>query len=427
MIKRGFYKSLVAISLCCLSLSSWAHFEADELAQIEVNSYSPTAVPDRIILTLSGDSATERAVNWRTDNDKEAALAQIALADGTPFQEQKAVTIVGRTHSLETDHYISYHHRVRFKELTPDSLYIYRVGDGQVWSEWMQFRTAKAEVAPFSFIYFGDAQNDLKSRWSRVIRQAYSDMPKADFILHAGDLVNGAESDQEWGQWFYSAGWINGSIPSIATPGNHEYKAGRLSAQWRPHFTFPKNGPDNDRLKETVYYIDYQGVRFISLDTPAMNADPLVKTLQQKRWLEAVLKDNPNRWTVIFHHHPMLAATEGRTGHGMLNLHFKKLYEQYNVDLVLQGHDHSYARGENLSTGGHWFNRQSPVYVVSVSGPKMYDGGATWAEVNGKDTQLYQLIDVNGNEIRYRAFRADGVAFDSFTITKDEDGNRTIQ
>jgi hypothetical protein len=416
---------VLALSLSA-SINALGHFEKSELEGIEVEAYLPTAVPDRIILTLSGNPATEMAVNWRSNNNTETSIAQIAISDGSPFQQQRSSTIEGHTQLLDSKHYESFHHSVRFKNLTPDTLYIYRVGDGQVWSEWMQFRTAKDSSEPFSFIYFGDAQNDLKSRWSRVVRQAYSDMPKANFILHAGDLVNTSDNDQEWGQWFYSAGWINGSIPSVATPGNHEYDNGKITDQWGPHFTFPKNGPRNNRLSETVYYFDYQGVRFISLDTPAMDADPIIKTLQQKSWLRGVLEDNPNHWTVVFHHHPMHAATKDRSGHAMLNLHFKKLYEKYNVDLVLQGHDHSYARGKNLSTGGRWFGRQSPMYVVSVSGPKMYEGGAEWAEVTGKDTQLYQLIDVRDNQIHYRAFSADGKAFDEFKLIKDQNGKRQL-
>ncbi|MRI31412.1 metallophosphoesterase [Endozoicomonas sp. OPT23] len=421
------FSVLLVCSAALLTSNASAHFEQEELTQIEIKTYQPTPVPDRIILTLSGDPATERSVNWRTDNNTETALAQIAKSSGSPYIEQDSKTIKGITSSLKTQHYTSYHHSVRFQGLEPATNYVYRVGDGQVWSEWIQFKTSKADNSPFSFIYFGDAQNDLKSRWSRVIRQAYSDMPKADFILHVGDLVNDALDDQEWGQWFYSAGWINGSIPSIATPGNHEYEDGDLSPQWNTHFTFPGNGPDNSKLKNSVYYIDYQGTRFISLNTQSMSEDPIVKTMQQKLWLEKVLKNNPNRWTIIFQHHPMSSAKEGRTASIPLNLMFKSIYEEYSVDLVLQGHDHAYARGNNLSTGGRFFDRQGPVYAVSVSGPKMYDAGAEWADVTEQNNQLYQLIDVSEKEIRYRAFHADGLMFDSFVITKDEQGKRAVK
>ncbi len=58
--------------------------------------------------------------------------------------------------------------------------------------------------------------------WSRVIREAYSDAPKAAFLLHAGDLINTAEADAEWGEWFGAGSWINAMMPNIAVPGNHE-------------------------------------------------------------------------------------------------------------------------------------------------------------------------------------------------------------
>ncbi|AQQ67039.1 hypothetical protein Mag101_04825 [Microbulbifer agarilyticus] len=421
------YSLFFAALLGSFGVPSVAHFDARALQKIEVDAYRPSPVPDRILMSLSGDPATERAVNWRTDNNAQQARAQYTLADGGPDQEARAATVDAATEILETGEYRSFHHSVRFKSLRPSTQYIYRVGDGQVWSEWMQFRTASTEAEPFGFIYFGDAQNDLKSRWSRVARQAYTGMPKADFILHAGDLVNKPENDQEWGQWFYAAGWINGSTPSIATPGNHEYKDDKLAKQWRPHFTLPENGPDNALLAESVYFLDYQGTRFISLNSQSLSVDSEETALQQRDWLERVLSDNPNHWTVIFHHHPMMPATKRRTPHEGLNEYFKPLYEKFNVDLVLQGHDHSYARGENLSSGGTWLGQQSPVYVVSVSGPKMYDGGASWPKVAGRDLQLYQLIEVDQNRIRYRSYRADGVLFDQFVLEKDDKGRRRVE
>lgn len=409
-------------------LCAMGQFNDKTLQEIEIATYQPSPVPDRIILNLCGDPARQIAVNWRTDNNNNKPFAQIATADGSPNQESNATTIEGITSSLKMKDYISYHHSVRLEKLTPGTKYIYRVGDGQLWSEWMHFTTSKDDQSAFSFIYFGDAQNDLKSHWSRVIREAYSDMPRASFILHAGDLVDEYNNDQEWGQWFYAAGWINGSIPSIATPGNHEYRGlDLLSPQWRPHFAFPENGPTGEyqeKLKETVYYIDYQGTRIICLNTQAMTRKI---ALAQQRWLEKLLSHNLNRWTIIFHHHPMFASANNRAGHAQLNLFFKELYEKHQVDLVLQGHDHSYARGEKISIKGKAKEYQSPVYVVSVSGPKMYQGGAVWADVTASNLQLYQLIHVNSKQIEFSSYRADGVLYDSFLITKDANGMRKIE
>ena len=76
----------------------------------------------------------------------------------------------------------------------------------------------------FTFIYLGDAQNNLLALWSRTIRTAVLDAPHADFLLYAGDLVNHANMDSEWHEWFEAGGWIHAKIPSIPSPGNHEYE-----------------------------------------------------------------------------------------------------------------------------------------------------------------------------------------------------------
>ena len=47
--------------------------------------------------------------------------------------------------------------------------------------EWPEAR----EPAPLSLIYFGDAQNDLKSHWSRVVREAFKDAPRATVPTYA--------------------------------------------------------------------------------------------------------------------------------------------------------------------------------------------------------------------------------------------------
>ncbi|MEP0344431.1 metallophosphoesterase, partial [Rhodopirellula bahusiensis] len=98
------------------------------------------------------------------------------------------------------------------------------------------------------------------------VRQAYSDAPRAAFLLHAGDLVNRADSDAEWGEWFYAQGFIPRSTPCVAVPGNHEQSkianeetgevTRRLTNHWERVFEFPSNGPESSR--ESVYWMDYQ-------------------------------------------------------------------------------------------------------------------------------------------------------------------------
>src|SRR5690606_40253187 len=73
------------------------------------------------------------------------------------------------------------------------------------------------------FIYLGDVQAGTRSLWPRVIREAYTKMPDARLIMYAGDIVNRGNNDWEWGDLFYGGSFIHSSIPSMPSPGNHEY------------------------------------------------------------------------------------------------------------------------------------------------------------------------------------------------------------
>jgi len=389
--------------------------------------YKPSVMPDRIVLTWSGDPAATQSVTWRTSPEVTRGLAEITVADAAPALQAKSRQVVAVTQTLTTEQTTAHCHSAVFEGLTAKTKYAYRVGDGTNWSEWFHFTTASAESEPFSFIYFGDAQNDVRSLWSRVIREAFSDAPKAKFMIHAGDLINRAENDWEWGEWFAAGGWMNAMIPSVPVPGNHEMVkvdllTGRLSAHWRPQFTLPENGPPG--LEETCYTFVCQGVRIIGLNSNE-------KIMDQTPWLEKVLQENKEKWVICTFHHPIFSTGKNRDNL-MLRNAWKPILDKYRVDLVLQGHDHTYGRTgldtpvatANLATGVSAADMFSgTVYVVSVSGPKMYDVQRQPFMVrNAENTQLYQIIHINGDQLHYEAFTATGELYDAFTLYKQAGG-----
>ncbi|MBL8848297.1 MAG: metallophosphoesterase family protein [Planctomycetaceae bacterium] len=401
----------------------------------DADAHRPSPLPDRIILTWSQDPTTTQSVNWRTDATVAAAFAEIAEAGDGPLFRQVARRVAAETSLLATDLGDCHYHSVTFEGLVPETRYAYRVGDGENWSEWNQFLTASTQPHPFSFVYFGDAQNEVKSMWSRVIREAYRDAPRAAFLLHAGDLINHAHADAEWGEWHQAASHIHRMIPCIATPGNHEYDhlisdAGielekQLSTHWRPQFCLPENGPAGQ--EELAYWIDYQAARIISLNSNRDQAG-------QVPWLETVLANNPQRWTILTFHHPIYSAKENRDNPQLREL-WQPIFDKYKVDIVLQGHDHSYARSklmvgdQNVTAGTAARDDAGTVYVVSVSGPKMYEvSRRDFMARSAEDTQLYQIIHIDGDELRYEARTAVGKLYDAFTIKKrDGQANELIE
>jgi len=381
--------------------------------------------PDRILLTWQSDPATTQTVTWRTDNTVKTAQAEIAKADASPLFTQYAASYPAKSQILRTDEGLSVrYHSVEFKHLKPGTLYAYRVGDGTYWSEWFQFRTADIKPEPFSFIYLGDSQTQLHALWSRCIRAAYAAAPQARFMLHAGDLVNNPESDAEWQEWFAAGSFIYATIPSFFTAGNHEYAKTlampHLTKYWRPQINMPQNGPGPNK-EDLVYYFDYQNVRVISLNSYWGAAG-------QVSWLEKILKNNPQKWTVVLFHYPMFSDARSQFGAPLVK-HWKPLFDKYKVDLVLQGHDHVYSRVRGLTAIKEKQDKDTgPVYVVSISGPKMYQfGEGTWMDRAAENTQLFQVISVDQDQLTFQARMVTGELYDAFELHKQPDGTSDLK
>jgi Purple acid Phosphatase, N-terminal domain/Calcineurin-like phosphoesterase len=370
---------------------------------------------DHIILTWAGNPATTQAVTWRSHVDDPKPVAEIAPAKASPNFVKNARKVMAVTSPVKINGNFIYYHSVNFTGLNPNTLYAYRVGNGDIWSEWFQFRTAGVGIQPFTFLYLGDAQNNISSLWSRTIRAAVLYSPGARFMIHSGDLVHHKNDAREWDEWFNAGDWIFASLPSLPATGNHEYKkksGGRrtLSRFWQPQFMLPENNIPG--LEETYYHLDYQGTRFVVL-----NSNKNIEL--QARWLEGVLGSNPNLWTVVVNHHPVYSSVRGRDNKTVRRL-WQPLFQKYKVDLVLQGHDHVYSRG-------HGPGRETgPVYVTSVSGPKMYKlSRAEWMDRAGGNMQLFQVISISRTVLNFKSITVTGEVYDAFDLVK-EDGNSSI-
>ena len=395
----------------------------------------PSKDPDRIILTFNGNPSTKRAVTWRTDSNVEKAKAQIAVAGVNSKFTQDAIEYIATTQEFDLGLYksnnslIVNYHSVIFENLKPNTLYAYRVGDDKNWSEWTQFKTANNKYSPTQFVYFGDAQNDILSNWSRVIRMAYQTAPNASFVIHAGDLVDTAHRDYEWAQWFKAGGFIHSQWTAIPVVGNHEFQrvndstSRRLSIQWRPQFSLPVEENLDEKLHETVYTVEYQDVLILVLNSTG----PLE---EQTEYIKEKLSNTDAKWKIVTNHHSVFSPAEGRDFEYARRV-WKPLFDKYGVDLVLNGHDHTYARGHIpiKSLNSDDLGNFKTLYVTSVSGPKQYkvdnealnnyksDGYIN--QKTGEQTQFYQVISIEGNKLFYDAYTVLGDKYDSAIITKD--------
>ena len=241
--------------------------------------------------------------------------------------------------------------------------------------------------------------------------------------------------------------------------------ARRLSHHWRPQFEFPLNGPEG--LEETCYTINYHNLLLVGLNSNEQQD-------RQAQWLDEVLSENTAQWVVCTFHHPIFSTGKDRDNSELRAL-WKPIFDKYKVDLVLQGHDHTYGRTglqvpstlenesqpavgsqsrqrlggtlpstlENESAVGSGVKAQAvsttipptvsnvptgvqkvdgqtgTVYVVSVSGPKMYSHRKqSFMQRVAEDTQLYQVIHIDGGKLRFEARTAVGQLYDAFELHK---------
>jgi hypothetical protein len=282
----------------------------------------------------------------------------------------------------------------------------------------------------------------LLDRWPPVVRAARKAAPDARFVVHAGDLVAEGYDDRQWDAWIAGMSPFGASVPNVPAPGNHDLRVApsvlgdgpvfQAPPLWTAHFALPANGPAE--LKELAgqnYVLDYQGARVVVVDVNAFVNDDFV-TRQRARvqdaltaWLREALAANPNRWTIVVQHQPVLPVAKDRT-YKKMRTAIGALYDEYGVDLVLQGHEHVYSRtmcvrGERLASPGG----PGTVYVVSVSGPKMYrvsNPRAPLMAVLRENTQLFQVITVERDRLAYESRTVNGSLADAFELVKSAAG-----
>jgi hypothetical protein len=408
---------------------------------------TPAAVPARLLLGFSGDPATSQAVTWRTTEPSLSPQVQLTIDRPGPDLADGASTIHATSAELATgDGGTAFHHAAALAGLRPSTRYAYRVGDGTAWSSWHTFATADVTPKPFRFLYLGDSQNGLADAWPRVIRTAETVAPDARLVVHAGDLLAEGYDDALWGQWIEGLGRLASGVPHVAVPGNHDEHRGPgepfsgkvhgVSGFWRAYLRLPQTGPDGlPDLPGQSYYLDYQGVRFVAVDVNAFANDDYLDSeragVRQAilTWLERVLAPVPGRWTIVVQHQPFYALAKSRNYREMREW-LGPIYDRGRVDLVLQGHDHVYARTHKVRNGQTvGAADRGAVYALAVSGVKMYEvtepqGGLMAKLVEG--VQTFQVVAVSPARLTYTSYAADRSLVDAFDLVRSGGGTRYI-
>ncbi|WP_155285185.1 purple acid phosphatase family protein [Capnocytophaga felis] len=374
--------------------------------------HRPTSLPDRITLIPVASDNREIAVVWRTDTLIKEGTLEIVKGDDYSFPKENRKRITASYKVVQYKDYPMHYHKAIVSDLEPNSVYRYRVGKSPYWSAWNTY-VHHNQSDTLRILYFGDTQNGIYKHAKRIYKEAFRKFGKAQLAVHVGDLINHANNDYEWAEWHASTADINATIPIIAAPGNHEYlknlegKKIKLSNYWSATFPYPYS------WEAGQYYLDYGFVRFI-----VMNSNE--KIYEQGKWLEQILSETQQDWVIIVAHHPVFSGARNRINKGLLE-NWLPVIEKYKdkIGLVLQGHDHTYARGGLESRTGTKERPSQPVFTVTVVGDKYYNlDKQNWMDVSYSNVSSYQYIEITKNKIIYKAMSETNTLIDEFTIEK---------
>ena len=203
-------------------------------------------------------------------------------------------------------------YRCRIENLTPDTIYEYRVelADGASYAK--HFRTAPAANRPVRFVCYADCETEPASNGAAVTWDNFAQdqdtnpsatsrkylvdqtvgyasnictmvARKPDFFVIAGDLVETGSKQTHWDEfWRHNAGALNdpaGSVPILAALGNHEYASYAKDAngtaqpgeqgakKFLSYFEFEPNGAAVDADQQQRFHrVDYGPVALIFID-----------------------------------------------------------------------------------------------------------------------------------------------------------------
>lgn len=386
------------------------------LGLFQLTNHPSGPEPDQIVLTWGDDPKTTQSIQWRTDESVKRGFVSFGKkSDSTRFNPsnsslQEAETIVLETPNIGNDPRI-HRHTVVLRDLEPGTSYSYSIGDGTTWSEPMEFTTAPDTGGSFSFIYLGDAQNGL-DQWGTLLDKAFQNHPEAAFYVMAGDIVNRGFFRDDWDSFFYNTSGVYDRRNMVPAIGNHDNQGGHPWL-YLNLLDLLKNSPPEIE-QERIYTLRYGDFLLIVLDS---NLDPEL----QEPWLTSVLEETDAKWKFVTFHHPVYSSAPNRD-----NLEIRKewvpIFDQYHVDMVLQGHDHAYLRTPPM-VGNQKVEdpADGTIYVVAFSGTKKYrQVDREYIDVGFTDTPTYQVIDIDSenNQLRYRCYDEDGNVRDELLIQK---------
>jgi hypothetical protein len=265
-----------------------------------------------------------------------------------------------------------YYVHAQVDNLWPGRTYYYSVGHAGLDTtatdigEVGTFTTAPSGQEAFTFTAFGDEGVTYDAVGNTTLIRAQNPA----FHLHAGDcsyaesggsgLITDTYDPRVWDSFFNEIEPAAGVLPWQVGVGNHEMEAwyspdgyGGQYARWQ----FP--GEESSSTPPTYYSYVYGNVGVIALDPNDVSYE-LPANLgysggAQTTWLGqtlAALRANKAvDFIVVYFHHCAYSTCTAHGSEGGVRQYWTPLFDQYSVDLVINGHNHIYERTDPIVGG----------------------------------------------------------------------------
>jgi hypothetical protein len=310
-----------------------------------------------------------------------------------------------------------HYHHVHLKGLQPATTYYFVIASDGAVSREFHFVTALADDRPFALMFGGDSRigtdepyehNDRRKMNLRM-SAALKANPSILALVHGGDYCQRA-------QWRYLDAWLSDHeltmtdsgrmLPIIPTRGNHDVHVG-----FTEMFAWP-DGPKH-------YYYSIKPspeVALVVLNTEiSLGGD-------QRKWLNRQLpKLRPSsRWLFVSYHQPAYPSVRNMQDGASRRDNWVPLFEEYNVDLVCESHDHALKRtlpirkGEPDHNGGITYIGDGGLGVPQ----RKPDPSRWWFASPGftKPVHHFHLLEFAADGLRVRALGMEGETLDDFTL-----------
>lgn len=295
-------------------------------------------------------------------------------------------------------------HRITLTGLQPDTQYGYRINSTTLELSGFggTFRTAPLTIRPFKFVVVGDNRASVLSNPQRVIvRRILDENP--EFVVNVGDIVLSGGIISDWNNFFQAYAPLSKNVPIVIAEGNHEITGTALApkdygARFREYFNYSNDG---------FYVIRYANAYLIILN---VTYDERPIPTEKLSWIESTLSAIPsNFWKIVFLHIPLFDSY-GNVSTTVSAEDLERLFVEYNVDMVVQAHDHIYERRVV----------QNITYIITGGAGAEPDPIFIWNDDvdYGELVYHYLVFEVANSTLIGKAIRFDGTLMDEFIIKK---------